>query len=143
MVWGKVAKRGVDNFNLYRLCKINLMYYNVYIMIGGTPTQRGPESPASKKAQAIVYIRPRLEQERARLEILAAQANYYKTHESQPGSTYEKDQKDYFTSPEVLEELRHLQDFVDRLESDITLIEGGNQQATDRYLEELQKLPTK
>ncbi|OGI85791.1 hypothetical protein A3A01_00655 [Candidatus Nomurabacteria bacterium RIFCSPLOWO2_01_FULL_39_17] len=112
-------------------------------MIGGTPTQRGPESPASKKAQAIVYIRQRLEQERARLEILAAQANYYKTHESQPGSTYEKDQKDYFTSPEVLEELRHLQDFVDRLESDITLIEGGNQQATDRYLEELQKLPTK
>ena len=120
------------------------MYYNVCIIIGGTPTQRGPESPASKKDLAIGYIRQRLEQERVRLEILDAQVNHYKTYTLQPGSTkYEEGQRDYFTSPEVLEELRYLQKFVSGLKEDLILIQGGDQQVTDKYFEELQELPTK
>ena len=110
-------------------------------MIGEAP--KSPEKLVRKKDLAIGYIRQRLEQERARLEILGAQVNYYKTHEPQPESTHEKGQKAYFTSGEVLEELRHLQDFVATLENDITLIEGGDQQVINKYLEELQKLPTK
>ncbi|MDP2789192.1 MAG: hypothetical protein Q8O46_04075 [bacterium] len=54
---------------------------------------------------------------------------------------YEQDQQDYYTSPEVLEELINLEGFVSTLEAELKRIEAGDDSTINEYWEKLEKSP--
>ena len=122
------------------------------------------KDPLNKKTKVLEYLKQKLEKARKDFSSLNSEVSYYKdmTPSSGPSSIpnevrqdggsdlqdwevevgvgkYESQQKDHFSSPETLDELAHLEDFVADLEKDLVEIESGNEQTIEHYWGELNK----
>lgn len=124
----------------------------------------GEKDPLNKKTKVLEYIKQKLEKARKDFSSLNSEVSYYKDMKPSSGPTsipnevrqdggsdlrdwkvetgvgrYEEQQKDHFTSPETLDELAHLEEFVADLEKDLGEIESGNEQTIEHYWCELNK----
>jgi hypothetical protein len=118
----------------------------------------------NSKESAIKFIKEKIAKAKKTFSELDAQVTYYKqidpkaNHSQIPtdvfangGSDlmdarveagqglYESQQKDHFTSPEILNELEQIEQYVKGLEEDLVEIENGNEQTISIYIEESQK----